>query len=115
MKSKRLIICTIGGIVAGIICSAGGYLTGNIQTFSFAAVAPAFFNRIMLGFLIGISGFKINYLVHGVLMGLLVSFMTSISFLGPELRGFMFFTAAGIIYGVLIELFATKVFRAAMA
>ena len=26
--------------------------------------------------------------------------------------GFLFFTTAGIIYGILIELFATKVFKA---
>ena len=115
MKNKRLLICTVGGIVAGIICSAGGLLSGNIAEFSFFAIAGAFVNRVMLGFFIGISRLKINYLLHGILLGFLVSFINSVSFLENNLTGFLFFTTAGIIYGLLIELFATKVFKASMA
>jgi hypothetical protein len=66
----------------------------------------------MLGFFIGISRLKINYLLHGALIGFLVSFINSVSFLEKNLRGFLFFTIAGIIYGLLIEFFATKVFKA---
>jgi hypothetical protein len=112
MKNKRIVICTIGGLIAGLICSAGGILSGNIAEFSFFAVASPFFNRLMLGFFIGISRLKINYLLHGILIGFLVSFINSVSFLQYGVRGFLFFTTAGIIYGVLIEFFATKVFNA---
>ena len=112
MKNRRLVICTIGGLVAGIICSAGGILSGNIAEFSFFAIAGPFVNRLMLGFFIGISRLKINYLLHGILIGFLVSFITSVSFLQDGLSGFFFFTVAGMIYGALIELFATKVFKA---
>jgi hypothetical protein len=113
MKNKRLLICTIGGIAAGIICSAGGFLSGNIPEFTFFAVAGTFLNRIMLGFFIGISRLKMNYLLHGMLIGFLVSLITSFPFLENNIKGFLFFTIAGIIYGLLIELFATKVFKAA--
>jgi hypothetical protein len=112
MKNKRLLICTIGGVVAGIICSAGGLLSGNIAELAFFAIAGTFFNRLMLGFIIGISCLKINYLLHGMLIGFLVSLINSISFLENSISGFLFFTIAGIIYGLLIELFATKVFKA---
>ena len=112
MKNKRLLICTIGGIIAGLICSTGGLLSGNISEFSFFAIASTFFNRLMLGFFIGISSLKINFLFHGVLIGLFVSLITSIPFLQGNVKGFMFFTIAGIVYGILIELFATKVFKA---
>lgn len=112
MKNKRLLICTIGGLVAGIICSIGGLLSGNITEFSFFAIASVFVNRLILGFFIGISRLRINYLLHGILIGFLVSFINSVSFLENNLKGFFFFTAAGIIYGLLIELFATKVFKA---
>jgi len=111
MKNKRLLICTIGGIIAGLICSAGGHLSGNITELAFFTLAPAFFNRVMLGFIIGISNLKMNYLFHGALIGLLVSLITSIPFLEDGVTGFLFFTIAGIIYGILIELFATKVFK----
>jgi hypothetical protein len=112
MKNKRLVICTIGGIIAGIICSAGGLLSGNIAQFSFFAIAGTFLNRLMLGFFIGISSLKMNYLLHGMLIGFLVSLINSISFLENGISGFLFFTIAGIIYGLLIELFVTKVFKA---
>jgi hypothetical protein len=112
MKNRRLWICTIGGIIAGLICSTGGYLSGNISELSFFTIAPTFFNRVMLGFIIGISNLKMNYLFHGALIGLLVSLITSIPFLEGAVNGFLFFTTAGIIYGVLIELFATKVIKA---
>lgn len=55
LKNKRLLISTIGGIIAGLICSAGGHLSGSISELSFFTIAPTFFNRVMLGFIIGIS------------------------------------------------------------
>ena len=115
MENKRLLICTIGGIIAGLICSAGGLLSGLISEFTFFTIVPTFFNRLMLGFIIGISNLKINYLFHGMVIGLLVSLITSIPFLEGSVKGFLFFTIAGIIYGVLIELFAVKVFKAKIA
>jgi hypothetical protein len=114
MKSRRLLICTVGGLLAGILCSAGGFLTGNIQEFSFLAIASPFLNRVLIGFFIGISRLKINYLLHGMLIGFLVSFISTVSSLENSPKGFLFFTSAGIIYGLLIELFATKVFKAGM-
>jgi len=45
-------------------------------------------------------------------MGFLVSLISSVSFLEDGITGFMFFTTAGIIYWLLIELFATKVIKA---
>jgi hypothetical protein len=111
-KTKRFLICTIGGIIAGLICTAGGHLSGSISELSFFTVAPTFFNRVMLGFIIGISSLKMNFLLHGALIGLLVSLITSIPFLESGVIGFLLFTTAGIIYGIIIELFATKVFKA---
>lgn len=112
MKNKRLVICTVGGIIAGLICTAGGNLSGNLSELSFFTSAPTFFNRVMLGFFIGISSLKMNFLLHGALIGFLVSLITSIPFLEDGITGFLFFTTAGIIYGILIEFFATKVFKA---
>lgn len=66
----------------------------------------------MLGFIIGISSLKMNFLLHGALIGLLVSLITSIPFLEGGVIGFLLFTTAGIIYGILIELVSTKVFKA---
>jgi len=111
---KRVLICTIGGLIAAVICSTGGMLTGNISELSFLAIAGLFVNRIMIGFVIGISRLRINYLFHGALIGLLISLIISISFLPSNITGFLLFTGAGIIYGLLIELFATKIFKSTL-
>jgi len=55
-----------------------------------------------------------NYFLHGMLLGFLISLINSLSFLKDGIRGFIFFTIAGIIYGLLIEFFANKVFRASL-
>lgn len=112
MKNKRLLVCLTGGLLAGIICLAGGRLSGNITELSFPITASTVFNRLMLGFCIGISNLKLNHLLHGMLIGLLVSLISSISFLEDGVIGFIFFNTAGIVYGLLIEVFATKVFKA---
>ncbi|MBW2030194.1 MAG: hypothetical protein JRJ03_12070 [Deltaproteobacteria bacterium] len=71
-------------------------------------------NRILIGFVIGISSWRIHYMVHGALMGLIVTFSMSVGILSQSITGFVRFTVAGIIFGFLIDLFATKVFRAGM-
>jgi ABC-type amino acid transport system permease subunit len=73
MKNKRLLICTIGGLVSALICIIGGLLTGNIAEFTFFAVAGVFVNRLMLGFIIGISRLKMNYLLFRLQLGLCLS------------------------------------------
>jgi hypothetical protein len=47
-------------------------------------------------------------------MGLIVTLSISIGILLDSVAGFFMFIVAGLIYGFLIELFATKVFKAKM-
>jgi hypothetical protein len=109
---KRIITCTIGGVIAGLLCMIGGYITGNITEITFFSVFPFFYNRIILGFLIGISNLKLNYLLNGAIIGLLVSLISSLLVLEENTVGFILFTSAGIIYGTLIDWFTTKVLKA---
>ncbi|OGU56325.1 MAG: hypothetical protein A2X64_08730 [Ignavibacteria bacterium GWF2_33_9] len=76
--------------------------------------------RTMIGFAIGISSFKIkHWSLHGAVMGLIFGLPSAFgAVLGPEQPNFphsMMFTwtlVMGIIYGFLIELITTVVFRA---
>jgi len=111
MKTKRIIICTIGGIIAGIICMIGGYFRGFITEITILGLLPFFFNRIMLGFVIGISNLKLHFLINGALIGLLVSLISSFAIIENSLIAFASFSIAGIIYGVLIDWIATKIFN----
>jgi hypothetical protein len=113
MTLKRLSICILGGIVAAIICVTGMKSSGNIEITK-PILLSTIGNRILIGFVIGISGWRIHYLIHGALMGLLITFSTSIIMIPDNVQGFVMYTTAGLIYGFLIELITTNVFKAAM-
>ena len=88
--------------------------SGGSAEVSDIALISSIGNRILIGLVIGISAWRIHYLLHGALMGLIVTLSISIGILLDSVAGFLMFTVAGLIYGFLIELFATKVFKAKM-
>ena len=88
--------------------------SGGSADISDMALISSIGNRILIGFVIGISAWRIHYLLHGALMGLIVTLSVSIGILLDSVAGFLMFTVAGLIYGFLIELFTTKIFKAKM-
>ncbi len=114
MKIKRLVVCIIGGLVAAGVCIVGMKSGGNVNLTTTVLISTIG-NRILIGFVIGISSWRIHYLVHGALIGLIVTLSASVIILPQNIKGFVMYTFAGIVYGLLIELFATKVFKAKMA
>jgi hypothetical protein len=113
MNKKRLIICIIGGIIAAFICIMGMKSGGRVEVTT-VILLSGIGNRVLIGFVIGISNWKMNYLLHGALMGLIVTLSSSIVMLPDNMSGFIMYTIAGMVYGFLIELCATKVFKAPM-
>lgn len=109
MNTKRVIICTIGGIIAAGIC-VGGMASGGRVEITPQVLIPSIGNRI----LIGISGWRLHYLLHGALIGLLVTLSGSIVIALSSMPAFIMYTAAGALYGLLIELAATKLLKATM-
>jgi len=114
MNTKRVIICTIGGIIAAGICVGGMASSGRVDLTP-QVLIPSIGNRILIGFVIGISGWRLHYLLHGALVGLLVTLSGSIVIALSSMPGFIMHTAAGALYGLLIELVATKLLKAPMA
>jgi hypothetical protein len=117
MRGLRVSVTTILGFVFGIICwllaSSG---TGGIPaSIVWPTAWSIILNRALLGFVIGISAWKINYMLHGIILGFIVSIPMAVSSLGlmfftARLSGFKLFLGIliilimGIIYGFLIEL-----------
>jgi hypothetical protein len=113
MNIKRVVICTIGGMIAAAIC-IGGMASGGRVELTTMVVASGIGNRILIGFVIGISNWRIHYLLHGALIGLLVTLSSSIGIALTNMQGFLLYMTAGIVYGILIELCATKIFKSPM-
>ena len=116
MYAKRLWIALIGGIFAGLICGGSGYSSTpeEIRTMAFVS---AVLNRAFIGFAIGISCWQIGWIRHGILLGFIGSLPLSVPLIFTDQAGlwiFVMYTVAGIVWGFLIELFATVIFKAPM-
>lgn len=112
MTGKRVLACTLFGIIAGILCWLGmHYVTKAPVAFTPAIILGFILNRAFIGFTLGISGWRTNWAFHGVVIGLVGSLPLSVFALGDRsgLTGFLLLELAGGIWGLLIELGALAV------
>ena len=115
MNTKRVLICLLGGAISAAFCVLGRQVIYGFAAMTMNTVAHTIANRLLLGFVIGISGWRINHLVHGALLGLLFSLSVSIGYLPDGMIDFIAYTLAGTFYGVLIEWLSTNLFSAPMS
>jgi hypothetical protein len=114
MYRKRLIVCVFGGIVAAGFCLAGRQILFGAPEITWNTIAYTMANRLLLGFTVALSGWRINHLAHGAILGFIVSFSVSLGFLFSNPLEFAAYTSAGVLYGFLIEWFSTDIFKAPM-
>lgn len=118
MPTKRLIIATIFGVVFGFVCY--GFASSGPNEISQLLAANIIVGRTMIGFGIGISRFSCkHWSLHGLIMGFVFSLPSALgAILGPENPEFshtmMFISTIvmGMIYGLLIELITSVLFKA---
>ncbi len=113
MTGKRVLACTLFGIIAGILCWLGMQYMGKAPPVAFTTpfILGIIFNRAFIGFTLGISGWRTNWAFHGVVIGLVGTLPLSAFALGGSngLSGFLLLEFAGGIWGLLIELGALAV------
>lgn len=112
ISKKRILIATLCGVLAGIVCWVLASSEG--PTPWYFAVATIL-SRTLIGFAIGISALRIKWWLHGIVMGFLFSLPMALQgFYVPGREAFIFAgtIVMGIIYGFFIELFTTVVFKA---
>ena len=112
MTKKRVLIATLCGFAAGIICYISGVLLipieHNLILFIWVIV-----NRTLLGFVIGISALRVHWALNGLIVGLTVGLVFPLNaiMLGKEIPLIISVYIMSIIYGVLIEFFTSVVFK----
>jgi len=109
---KRILCCLAGGVICAGVCLAGSQIIFGFPQITWETISITIANRLLLGFVIGISGWKIAKHWHGWLLGLILSLTISISFIPGDYLKFTLYTGAGIIYGVFIDWFASSVLGA---
>ncbi|MFH1712474.1 MAG: hypothetical protein ABH846_04555 [Patescibacteria group bacterium] len=106
--NKRIITATVVGAILGVFCIIGigyrlGFAGNEVLLFS------AWFNRVLMGLVIGLVGYwKLKnvpaVLLRGAILGLIVSFSWYAATGFADATGFI----AGIVYGIIIDFVATK-------
>lgn len=115
---KRLIISTIFGVAFGFVCY--GFAASGPNEVPAILAVNIILGRTLIGVGIGISRFKLmHWSIHGLVMGLVFSIPFAFgAMLGPEnpdySRTMMLISTVvlGMIYGLLIELITSVVFKA---
>ena len=108
---KRILACLLGGVISACICLIGSQIIFGFPKIEWSTISITVANRLLLGFVIGISSWNIKYYLHGALLGLILSLTVSVGFLPGEILKFFLYTGAGIFYGVMIDWLATDVFK----
>lgn len=105
--AKRFWIAIILGIICGLICAVAGK-TKMGDEMTTAMMWSVIFDRALIGFIIGISILRLGWFLHGILIGFLGSLPIAIN------EDFLLIVIFGILWGFLIELFTTVIFKAPM-
>ena len=108
---KRIWFCLLGGVLSACICLAGSQIIFGFPGISWETVSMTVANRLLLGFVIGISSWGVKHHLHGSLLGLILSLTVSIGFLPGENLKFFIYTGAGVFYGIFIDWLATDIFK----
>ena len=113
LTTKRVVIATICGFIFGFVCLFLASFNPeeplpNMVKWSIVV------GRTLLGFTIGISAIRLNWWLHGIVLGIIVSIPMAIPVL-DRMEIAIGTVVMGIIYGFLTELITTILFKAKAA
>lgn len=107
MKGDRVLVTTILGFIFGFI----SYLLAKDAGPITCVIAwSIILYGALLGFIIGISGFKFNFVIHGIVIGAIVYLPAALSS-----DQFVSIWLQGMVYGALIEIISHIVIREKVA
>lgn len=117
MKIKRLILATLLGLIFGFVCF--GFACSGQNEISTILAVNIILGRTLIGVAIGISCFSLkHWSLHGIILGFIFSLPAAFGAMlapeNPEFSHEMLFASTvvmGMIYGFLIELLTTVVFK----
>lgn len=114
MNSKRLWISIGMGAILGIFCIIGvsQRVPSNIENVPMY-LAAAWYNRVIMGMIIGLSGDLTigqlkglpNQILRGAIVGLIVSFAFGLFSQTPE----YLYIGAGIIFGIINDVVTSRI------
>jgi hypothetical protein len=115
LSTKRVVIATISGLVFGMVCM--GLASSNpdaADTLTATIKWNIVLSRTLMGFMIGISALRMNWWLHGIVLGFIASIPMAVA-VYPRMDIFIGTFIMGMIYGFLTELITSIFFKAKQA
>jgi hypothetical protein len=106
IKTKRMKVSLLTGAALGVLCIIGALVRSG-YTAGFPFLFALWFNRVLMGMVIGLFNGKATLhtvIIRGALSGLIVSFAFYSAAGYADVVSFL----AGILYGVIIESIARR-------
>lgn len=113
VNKKRVFVSTLFG---GVLGNVGWSLAMMGGPFPWARIAHQIFIYALMGFVIGISNWKVKWWLHGVLIGLLFGISNGFGALWMTQTPATFVSViiTGLILGLVVELITSFGFKARM-
>ena len=114
VETKRILVALVFGFISGLICYVGGLFLGPALTYNAVQIINVFVNRMLIGFVIGISDLKMRWYLHGIVIGTIIGlpFLLHDMIMGIDIMILIGVVVISAIFGLMIEFFTTKVFNA---
>lgn len=111
--NKRLVLCTLLGLVFGVVC--WGLISAKDPLVSTSAALAVILGRTVMGFGLGISRLRVRWWLHALVLGVVFSLPLAAFFVEAPRMGIgiaFSIVVLGAVYALVIELVATLVFKA---
>lgn len=108
LNAKRVLIATACGVLFGFVCMSFASSSPDVTTLIKVNIV---LSRTLTGFMIGISAIRLNWWLHGLVLG----FIGSIAMAVPVIDNMMIAISTvimGMIYGLLTELITSVLLKA---
>ena len=114
LSGKRVVIATILGLIFGVVAYLLARPMAPEGGIPGTGIVTLILGRGMIGFAIGISACRIGWWLHGIIIGLIFSLPMAFGavWTGFGWTGLVGTLVLGIVFGFLIELITSVVFKA---
>ena len=110
LTSKRVILATVFGLIFGLVCMWLASAKPGAEPMATNIKLNLVMSRMLTGFMIGISALRLKWYLHGIILGAIGSIpMAMATMHDPQIA--VSSIVMGIVYGLLIELLTSIVFK----
>lgn len=110
LTSKRVLLATLFGLIFGIVCMLLASAKPDSPPMAANIKLNLVMSRMLTGFMIGISALRLKWYLHGIILGAIGSIPMAVATISDPTIA-VSSVVMGIVYGILIELLTSIVFK----